>query len=175
MEGGNLTLSGSAKVENNAQNILLKVDSVLSFGNLNADAKFGVSLTNQGSMGASERIAVTDVTGGQYHGQLFADAFDSDGTGFDLYLSEDGKTVYFGKQTVHRHELGDADVSFLPWAKTDSLAHGGQLLPDPQRDAHKQRPAERGEYLPERLYHTLSRSTTQLYVGSNGAKMQQAL
>ena len=170
VEGGNLTLSGSAKVENNAQNILLKVDSVLSFGNLNADAKFGVSLTNQGSMGASERIAVTDVTGGQYHGQLFADAFDSDGTGFDLYLSEDGKTVYFGKQTVHRHELGDADVTFLPWAKTDSLPTEGNYYLTRNVTLTSNALLKGANICLNGYTITLSRSTTRIYVGSNGSK-----
>ena len=170
VKGGNLTLSGSAKVENNTQNILLEVDSVLSFGNLNADAKFGVSLTNQGSMGASERIAVTDVTGGQYHGQLFADAFNSDGTGFDLYLSEDGKTVYFGKQTVHRHELGDADVTFLPWAKTDSLPTEGNYYLTRNVTLTSNALLKGANICLNGYTITLSRSTTRIYVGSYGSK-----
>ena len=170
VEGGNLTLSGSAKVEHNTQNILLEADSVLSFGNLNADAKFGVSLTNQGSMGASERIAVTDVTGGQYHGQLFADAFDSDGTGFDLYLSEDGKTVYFGKQTVHRHELGDADVTFLPWAKTDSLPTEGNYYLTRNVTLTQKVTLKNANICLNGYTITLSGSATRIYVGNNGSK-----
>ena len=137
VEGGNLTLSGSAKVEHNTQNILLEVDSVLSFGNLNADAKFGVSLTNQGSMGASERIAVTDATGGQYFAQLVADGFKEDGSGFELYLSDDGKTVMLGRQSKHTHcicgdssknvngHTHDAGITFQPWTKTDELPTSG--------------------------------------------------
>lgn len=170
VEGGNLTLSGSAKVEHNTQNILLEVDSVLSFGNLNADAKFGVSLTNQESMTEGERYSVTDETGGQYHGQLFADAFNSDGTGFDLYLSEDGKTVYFGKQTVHRHELGDADVTFLPWAKTDSLPTEGNYYLTRNVTLTSNALLKGANICLNGYTITLSRSTTRIYVGSNGSK-----
>lgn len=170
VKGGNLTLSGSAKVENNTQNILLEVDSVLSFGNLNADAKFGVSLTNQGSMGASERIAVTDVTGGQYHGQLFADAFNSDGTGFDLYLSEDGKTVYLGKQSAHRHELGDADVTFLPWAETDRLPTEGNYYLTRNVTLTQKVTLKNANICLNGYTITLSGSATRIYVGNNGSK-----
>ena len=170
VEGGNLTLSGSAKVEHNTQNILLEADSVLSFGNLNADAKFGVSLTNQGSMGASERIAVTDVTGGQYHGQLFADAFNSDGTGFDLYLSEDGKTVYLGKQSAHRHELGDADVTFLPWAETDRLPTEGNYYLTRNVTLTQKVTLKNANICLNGYTITLSGSATRIYVGNNGSK-----
>ena len=170
VEGGNLTLSGSAKVENNTQNILLEAASVLSFGDLNADARFGVSLTNQESMTAGERYSVTDETGGQYHGQLFADAFNSDGTGFDLYLSEDGKTVYFGKQTVHRHELGDADVTFLPWAKTDSLPTEGNYYLTRNVTLTSNALLKGANICLNGYTITLSRSTTRIYVGSHGSK-----
>lgn len=135
VEGGNLTLSGSAKVEHNTQNILLEVDSVLSFGNLNADAKFGVSVAGQESL--SDRVAVTDATGGQYFGQLVADGFKDNGVGFELYLSDDGKTVMLGKQSAHTHCIcGDssknvnghthgADITFQPWRETDKLPTSG--------------------------------------------------
>ena len=137
VEGGNLTLSGSAKVEHNTQNILLEVDSVLSFGNLNADARFGVSLTNQESMTAGERYSVTDETGGRYFAQLVADGFKDDGSGFELYLNNDGNTVMLGKQSVHTHcicgdnskevngHTHDAGITFLPWTETDKLPTSG--------------------------------------------------
>ena len=170
VKGGNLTLSGSAKVENNTQNILLEAASVLSFGDLNADARFGVSLTNQESMTAGERYSVTDETGGQYHGQLFADAFDSKGTGFDLYLSEDGKTVYFGKQSAHTHKLGDADVTFLPWAKTDSLPTEGNYYLTRNVTLTSNALLKGANICLNGYTITLSRSTTRIYVGSNGSK-----
>ena len=135
VEGGNLTLSGSAKVEHNTQNILLEADSVLSFGNLNADAKFGISVAGQESL--SDRVAVTDTTGGRYFAQLVADGFKNDGLGFELYLSNDGNTVMLGKQSVHTHcicgdssknvngHTHDAGITFLPWTKTDKLPASG--------------------------------------------------
>ena len=137
VKGGNLTLSGSAKVENNTQNILLEAASVLSFGDLNADARFGVSLTNQESMTAGERYSVTDETGGRYFAQLVADGFKNDGLGFELYLSNDGNTVMLGKQSAHTHCIcGDssknvnghthgADITFQPWTETDKLPTSG--------------------------------------------------
>ena len=167
VEGGNLTLSGSAKVENNTQNILLEVASVLSFGDLNADARFGVSLTDQESMTAGERYSVTDETGGQYHGQLFADAFNSNGTGFDLYLSKDGKTVYLGKQSAHRHELGDADVTFLPWAETDSLPTEGNYYLTRNVTLTSNALLKGANICLNGYTITLSDSATRIYVGSN--------
>ena len=137
VEGGNLTLSGSAKVEHNTQNILLEVDSVLSFGNLNASAKFGISVEGQDAMQDGDRVAVTDTTGARYFAQLVADGFKNDGLGFELYLSDDGKTVMLGKQSVHTHcicgnssknvngHTHDADITFQPWTETNKLPASG--------------------------------------------------
>ena len=134
VQGGTLTLSGSAKVSENTRNILLAENQKISFGTLNGDAKFGISVEGQETL--TDRVAVTDETGGQYFGQLAADGFKEDGTGFELYLSEDGKAVTLGKQTVHTHcicgagyvnsgHTGHADVTFQPWTKTDSLPQEG--------------------------------------------------
>ena len=178
VEGGNLTLSGSAKVENNTQNILLEVASVLSFGDLNADARFGVSLTDQESMTAGERYSVTDETGGQYHGQLFADAFNSNGTGFDLYLSEDGKVVYFGKQTVHIHcicgtnytnagHTAHSETEFQPWTKTTSLPTEGNYYLTRNVTLTSNALLKGANICLNGYTITLSDSATRIYVGSN--------
>ena len=75
---GTLTLSGGAKVienqggeENKTKNILLHTGKTLSFGKLDADARFGISVENLDSSEAS--IPVTDATGGKYFNNLFPD------------------------------------------------------------------------------------------------------
>ena len=69
---GKLTLSGGAKViENKTKNILLHTEKTLSFGRLNADARFGISVENSDSPEAP--IPVTDATGGKYFNNLFPD------------------------------------------------------------------------------------------------------
>ena len=69
---GTLTLSGGAKViENQTKNILLHTGKTLSFGKLNADARFGISVGNSDSSEAP--IPVTDENGGKYFNNLFPD------------------------------------------------------------------------------------------------------
>ena len=69
---GTLTLSGGAKViENQTKNILLHTGKTLSFGKLNADVRFGISVENLDSSEAS--IPVTDENGGKYFNNLFPD------------------------------------------------------------------------------------------------------
>ena len=69
---GTLTLSGGAKViENQTKNILLHTGKTLSFGKLNADVRFGISVENLDSSEAF--IPVTDTTGGKYFNNLFPD------------------------------------------------------------------------------------------------------
>ena len=69
---GTLTLSGGAKViENQTKNILLHTGKTLSFGKLNADVRFGISVGNSDSTEAP--IPVTDETGGKYFNNLFPD------------------------------------------------------------------------------------------------------
>ena len=139
--GGTLTLSGSTKVINNPaddatdkQNILLAQNQKISFGELNAEARFGISVAGQD--GLTDRVTVTDENGGKYFSQLVADVFKEDGTGFELYLSDDGTAVTLGKQNVHTHcvcgteytnqgHTAHSDVTFLPWTGTDSLPREG--------------------------------------------------
>ena len=139
--GGTLTLSGSTKVINNPaddatdkQNILLAQNQKISFGELNAEARFGISVAGQD--GLTDRVTVTDENGGKYFSQLVADGFKEDGTGFELYLSDDGTAVTLGKQNVHTHcvcgteytnqgHTVHSDVTFLPWTGTDSLPREG--------------------------------------------------
>ena len=180
--GRTLTLSGSAKVTNNIQNILLAEASVLSFGELNADAKFGISLTYQDSItGSSERYSVTDETGGQYHGQLFADGFKSNGTGFDLYLSEDGKVVYFGKQTVHIHcicgtnytnagHTAHSETEFQPWTKTTSLPTEGNYYLTRNVTLTSSATLRSANICLNGYTITLSSSDTRICAGSSGSK-----
>ena len=134
VDGGSLTLGGKAQITGNAKNILLTQDSKISFDSLDPSAKFGISVENQENL--SGRVAVTDATGGQYFGQLVADGFKDNGVGFELYLSDDGKTVMLGKQSAHTHcicggrntNLGHtshSDVTFQPWRETDKLPTSG--------------------------------------------------
>ena len=180
--GRTLTLSGSAKVTNNTQNILLAEASVLSFGELNADAKFGISLTYQDSItGSSERYSVTDETGGQYHGQLFADGFKSNGAGFDLYLSEDGKTVYFGKQTVHMHcicgtnynnagHTAQPETDFQPWTETTSLPQTGNYYLTRNVTLTSSATLKSANICLNGYTITLSSAATRIYAGSRGSE-----
>ena len=142
VKSGKLTLGGKAKITDNPaadadikQNILLAQGSKISFDSLDPSAKFGISVENQKDL--SDPVAVTDATGGQYFGQLVADGFKDNGVGFELYLSDDGKTVMLGKQSAHTHCIcGDssknvnghthgADITFQPWRETDKLPTSG--------------------------------------------------
>ena len=132
---GNLTLGGKAQVTGNDKNILLAANQKIHFDSLDPSAKFGISVEGQENL--SDRVAVTDMTGGQYFGQLVADGFKDNGVGFELYLSDDGKTVMLGKQSKHTHCIcGDssknvnghthgADITFQPWRETDKLPTSG--------------------------------------------------
>ena len=135
VDSGKLTLGGKAQITGNDKNILLAQGSKISFDSLDPSAKFGISVENQKDL--SDPVAVTDATGGQYFGQLVADGFKDNGVGFELYLSDDGKTVMLGKQSVHRHCIcGDnskevnghdahSDITFQPWTRTDKLPDSG--------------------------------------------------
>jgi len=134
VDGGSLTLGGKAQITGNDKNILLAQGSKISFDSLDPSAKFGISVENQKDL--SDPVAVTDATGGQYFGQLVADGFKDNGVGFELYLSDDGKTVMLGKQSAHTHcicggrntNLGHtshSDVTFQPWRATDKLPTSG--------------------------------------------------
>lgn len=134
VQSGSLTLGGKAQITGNDKNILLAQGSKISFDSLDPSAKFGISVENQKDL--SDPVAVTDATGGQYFGQLVADGFKDNGVGFELYLSDDGKTVMLGKQSAHTHcicggrntNLGHtshSDVTFQPWRETDKLPTSG--------------------------------------------------
>ncbi len=125
VQGGTLTLSGKAKATENTRNILLAENQKISFGELDASAKFGISVADQDKLTSDTRVTVTDATGGQYQGQLVADGFQEDGTGFELYLGEDGATVTLGRQSGHKHKIGETEVTFQPWTQTDSLPKTG--------------------------------------------------
>ena len=142
VKSGKLTLGGKAKITDNPaadadvkQNILLAANQKIHFDSLDPSAKFGISVEGQENL--SERVAVTDTTGGRYFAQLVADGFKNDGSGFELYLNNDGKTVMLGKQSAHTHCIcGDssknvnghthgADITFQPWRETDKLPTSG--------------------------------------------------
>ena len=142
VKSGDLTLGGKAKITDNPaadagvkQNILLAANQKIRFDSLDPSAKFGISVEGQESL--SDRVAVTDTTGGRYFAQLVADGFKNDGLGFELYLSNDGNTVMLGKQSVHTHcicgdssknvngHTHDAGITFQPWTKTDELPTSG--------------------------------------------------
>ena len=136
VDSGKLTLGGKAQVTGNNKNILLAANQEIHVDSLDSSAKFGISVVGQDAMQDGERVAVTDTTGGRYFKQLVADGFKDDGSGFELYLNDDG-TVMLGKQSVHRHCIcGDnskevnghdahSDITFQPWTRTDKLPDSG--------------------------------------------------
>ena len=134
VDSGKLTLGGKAQVTGNNKNILLAANQEIHFDSLAPSAKFGISVEGQENL--SERVAVTDTTGGRYFAQLVADGFKNAGSGFELYLNNDGDTVMLGKQSVHTHcicgggntNLGHgthSDITFQPWTRTDKLPDSG--------------------------------------------------
>ena len=144
VQSGDLTLGGKAKITDNPaadagvkQNILLAANQKIHFDSLDPSAKFGISVEGQDAMQDGDRVAVTDTTGARYFAQLVADGFKNDGSGFELYLSDDGKTVMLGKQSVHTHcicgnssknvngHTHDAGITFLPWTETNKLPASG--------------------------------------------------
>ena len=123
---GTLTLSGGAKVienqggeENKTKNILLHTGKTLSFGKLNADARFGISVENSDSPEAS--IPVTDETGGKYFNNLFPD----DALANELY--QEGNVVLLrtqghkahcvcgGTHTAIGNHTEENKLNFQPW------------------------------------------------------------
>lgn len=117
---GTLTLSGGAKViENKTKNILLHTRKTLSFGKLNADARFGISVENSDSPEAP--IPVTDTTGGEYFNNLFPD----DALANELYREENvvwlrtqGHTAHCvcgGTHTAIGDHAEEKELNFQPW------------------------------------------------------------
>ena len=123
---GTLTLSGGAKVienqggeENKTKNILLHTGKMLSFGKLDADARFGISVENLDSSEAS--IPVTDATGGKYFNNLFPD----DALANELYREGDvvllraqGHTAHCvcgGTHTAIGNHTEENKLNFQPW------------------------------------------------------------
>lgn len=123
---GKLTLSGGAKVienqggeENKTKNILLHTGKTLSFGKLNADARFGISVENSDSSEAP--IPVTDTTGGKYFNNLFPD----DALANELYrednvvlLRAQGHTAHCvcgGTHTAIGDHTQENKLNFQPW------------------------------------------------------------
>ena len=123
---GTLTLSGGAKVienkggeESKTKNILLHTGKTLSFGKLNADARFGISVENSDSSEAS--IPVTDTTGGKYFNNLFPD----DALTNELYrengvvwLRTQGHTAHCvcgGTHTAIGNHTEENKLNFQPW------------------------------------------------------------
>ena len=123
---GKLTLSGGAKVienkggeESKTKNILLHTGKTLSFGKLNADARFGISVENSDSSEAP--IPVTDATGGKYFNNLFPD----DALANELYrennvvlLRAQGHTAHCvcgGTHTAIGDHTQEKELNFQPW------------------------------------------------------------
>ncbi len=123
---GTLTLSGGAKVienqggeENKTKNILFHTGKTLSFGKLNAAARFGISVENSDSHEAP--IPVTDTTGGKYFNNLFPD----DELAYELYqengavwLRTQGHTAHCvcgGTHTAIGDHAQENKLNFQPW------------------------------------------------------------
>lgn len=117
---GTLTLSGGAKViENKTKNILLHTGKTLSFGKLNADARFGISVENSGSSEAP--IPVTDTNGGNYFNNLFPDdvltneLYRENGV---VWLRTQGHTAHCvcgGTHTDIGNHAQEKKLNFQPW------------------------------------------------------------
>lgn len=123
---GKLTLSGGAKVienqggeENKTKNILLHTGKTLSFGKLNADARFGISVENSDSPEAP--IPVTDTTGGKYFNNLFPDdalANELYQEGNVVWLRTQGHTAHCvcgGTHTAIGDHTEENKLNFQPW------------------------------------------------------------
>ena len=123
---GTLTLSGGAKVienkggeENKTKNILLHTGKTLSFGKLDANARFGISVENSDSPEAP--IPVTDTNGGKYFNNLFPD----DALTNELYREGDvvllraqGHTAHCvcgGTHTAIGNHTEKKELNFQPW------------------------------------------------------------
>ena len=117
---GKLTLSGGAKViENKTKNILLHTGKTLSFGKLNADARFGISVENSDSPEAP--IPVTDTNGGKYFNNLFPDdALTNElyQEGDVVWLRTQGHTAHCvcgGTHTDIGNHAQEKKLNFQPW------------------------------------------------------------
>ena len=123
---GMLTLSGGAKVienksgeESKTKNILLHTGKTLSFGKLDANARFGISVENSDSSEAP--IPVTDTTGEEYFNNLFPD----DALANELYrennvvlLRTQGHTAHCvcgGTHTAIGDHKEENKLNFQPW------------------------------------------------------------
>lgn len=123
---GKLTLSGGAKVienkggeESKTKNILLHTGKRLSFGKLDADARFGISVENLDSSEAS--IPVADETGGKYFNNLFPDdalANELYQEGNVVWLRTQGHTAHCvcgGTHTAIGDHTEENKLNFQPW------------------------------------------------------------
>ena len=117
---GTLTLSGGAKViENQTKNILLHTGKRLSFGRLNADARFGISVENSDSPEAS--IPVTDATGGKYFNNLFPDdalaneLYQENGVVLLRTQGHKAHCVCGGTHTAIGNHTEENKLNFQPW------------------------------------------------------------
>ena len=119
-QNGTLTLSGGAKViENKTKNILLHTGKTLSFGKLNTDARFGISVENSDSPEAP--IPVTDETGGKYFNNIFPD----DALANELYREGDvvllrtqghkAHCVCGGTHNAIGNHTEENKLNFQPW------------------------------------------------------------
>ena len=117
---GTLTLSGGAKViENKTKNILLHTGKTLSFGRLNADARFGISVENLDSPEAP--IPVTDATGGKYFNNLFPDdalaneLYQENGAVWLRTQGHKAHCVCGGTHTAIGNHTEENKLNFQPW------------------------------------------------------------
>ena len=123
---GTLTLSGGAKVienkggeENKTKNILLHTGKTLSFGKLDADARFGISVENLDSSEAS--IPVTDATGGEYFNNLFPDdalaneLYQENGVVWLRTQGHKAHCVCGGTHTAIGNHTEENKLNFQPW------------------------------------------------------------
>ena len=123
---GTLTLSGGAKVienqggeENKTKNILLHTGKRLSFGKLDADARFGISVENLDSSGAP--IPVTDEIGGKYFNNLFPDdalaneLYQENGVVWLRTQGHKAHCVCGGTHTAIGDHKEENKLNFQPW------------------------------------------------------------
>ena len=123
---GTLTLSGGAKVienksgeESKTKNILLHTEKTLSFGKLDANARFGISVENLDSSGAP--IPVTDEIGGKYFNNLFPDdalaneLYQENGVVWLRTQGHKAHCVCGGTHTAIGDHKEENKLNFQPW------------------------------------------------------------
>ena len=132
-----LHLSGNLTITENDKNILIASSMYIYLKDLTKNAKFGISAENQDTLDENGSTSVCDKMSAQYLSNLYADGYNDNATGFDLFI-DDNQYIKLRRQTPHKHcicggeikneghnEHETTDTIFLPWKETNSLPPSG--------------------------------------------------